>query len=421
VADEERRRALLKEVAQEFRLPVFRLDRQISCAKQALYSPGDVPLGETLPSPQAFLAYEALLEQNRLWDYEDLLARPLRLLQEDRELRRACRERYRHLLVDEYQDLNEVQYLLFRALAGPGAEIMVIGDPHQAIYGFRGARPEYFSRFAADWPEALTLSFPDTYRLPPPLLAASQRLLPEATAGPQVSRRQGDRPVLLLEAASPQEEARLIARHIEDLVGGLDHRSLEDHQLRYRDQAQEVGFKDVAVLFRVHAQGPELLAALSAAGLPCELAREGVGPEVTGIDLRAQRVKLLTLHAAKGMEFPYVFIAGCEAGLLPLEPEGRDPADPEEERRLFYVGLTRAQRQVFLTRARSRTLWGRRRRTRLSPLAELLDPVRPSVAAGRGRRQKQRTLFPELHPQKRPRGRQRSLGLNFPNPPEEPS
>jgi DNA helicase-2/ATP-dependent DNA helicase PcrA len=410
VADEEQRRALVQEAAREFRLPAARLDRQISCAKQARYSPGEVPAGEAMPPAPAFLMYEALLEREQLWDYEDLLARPLGLLEEDPKLRRACQERFRHLLVDEYQDLNEVQYLLFRALAGPGAEIMVIGDPHQAIYGFRGARPEYFARFAGDWPGALTLSFADTYRLPPPLLAASQLLLPAATAGPQVSRRAGDLPVVLLEAASPQGEARVIARQIEALVGGLDHRALDDHHLRYQDPEAAVGFKDIAVLFRLHALGSELLAALTAAGIPAELAREGVGPEISGIDLMAQRVKLLTIHAAKGLEFPYVFLAGCEDGLLPFKPEGREAADPEEERRLFYVGLTRACRQVFLSRARRRTLWGRQTRTRLSPLAEAVRPVRPSPESGPGRKQRQRPLFPELRPQGLRRGRAPAKG-----------
>jgi DNA helicase-2/ATP-dependent DNA helicase PcrA len=125
------------------------------------------------------------------------------------------------------------------------------------------------------------------------------------------------------------------------------------------------------------------------------------------------------LHAAKGLEFPYVFIAGCETGLLPLEPEGREPSDPEEERRLFYVGLTRAQSQVFLTRARSRTLWGKRRRTRLSPLAEAVNPVRQSRERG-PRSKKQRSLFPELRPQSPLRGRRRSQGPLFPHDPEEP-
>ncbi len=421
VADEERRRVLVKEVAKEFGLPLSRLDRQISLAKQALISLEHLHKEDLLPPPQALAAYEALLEQEGLWDYEDLLARPVRLLQEDQDLRAAYQGRFRHLLVDEYQDLNEAQYLFFRALAGPEAEIMVIGDPHQAIYGFRGARPEYFSRFEADWPGALTLRFTETYRLPVPLLTASQHLLSSSEEGPEVSRREGDRPVVLIEAASPQEEALAIARQIEALVGGLDHRSLEDYRLRYQDPTAGAGFKDVAVLFRLHAQGPELLQALTAVGLPCELAREGVGPEITGLDLAAQRVKLLTLHAAKGLEFPYVFIAGCESGLLPLELESREPADPEEERRLFYVGLTRAQCQVFLTRARSRTLWGKRRRTRLSPLAEVVGPVRLSLEIGRGRKRGQRALFPEIRPRGPKRGRLRIQGQDLAGSPEKTS
>ena len=422
VADEDRRRTFLKEVSQTYHLPLPRLDRQISLAKQSLYGPQEAPPEEAFPPSEAFAAYEGLLEREGLWDYEDLLARPVRLLQEDRGLRQALQKRFRHLLVDEYQDLNEAQYRFFRALAGSGAEIMVIGDPHQAIYGFRGARPEYFARFQADWPEATIVHFKETYRLPPPLLAASRRLLPQAAEGPAISRREGDRPLVLLEAASPQQEALVIARHIETLVGGLDHRSLEDHRLRYQDTGAEVGFKDVAVLFRLHAQGPELLEAFTAAGIPCELARSGVGPEINGLDWAAQRVKLLTLHAAKGLEFPYVFIAGCESGLLPLEPEGREPGDPEEERRLLYVGLTRAQNQVFLTRARSRTLWGKRRRTRLSPLVEVLDPVRPSSATTRRRKPGQRTLFPEIKPQSPQRGRRLQIqGLDFAKSPEDPN
>lgn len=421
VADEDRRRTLLKEVAQKWGQPLARLDRQISFAKQALYGPQEVPPGETFPPSRAFSAYEALLEREGLWDYEDLLARPVRLLQEDRGLRQAIQGRFRHLMVDEYQDLNEAQHLFLRVLAGPGAEIMVIGDPHQAIYGFRGARPEYFSRFQEDWPGALTLHFEATYRLPPPLLTASRRLLPDAGEGPAISCREGDRPVALLEAASPQQEALAIARHIETLVGGLDHRSLDDPRLRYQDSGVEVGFKDVAVLFRLHAQGPALFQALTAVGIPCELARPGVGPEVAGLDLAAQRVKLLTLHAAKGLEFPYVFIAGCEAGLLPLEPQGREPADPEEECRLFYVGLTRAQSQVFLTWARSRNLWGKRRRTRLSQLVEVIGPVRLSRETSRGRKPGQKALFPEMQPHGPRRGRLRIQGLDFSGSPEEPA
>ena len=150
-------------------------------------------------------------------------------------------------------------------------------------------------------------------------------------------------------------------------MGGLNHLALEDRGLRHQDPEGTAGFKDIAVLYRLHALGPELERVLQEAGIPCQQPREGVGPEWDGLDLAAERVKLLSLHAAKGLEFPYVFIAGCEEGLIPWEPPGELVADPAEERRLFYVGLTRASRQVFLSRARERLLWGQKRRPGLSP------------------------------------------------------
>jgi DNA helicase-2/ATP-dependent DNA helicase PcrA len=112
-------------------------------------------------------------------------------------------------------------------------------------------------------------------------------------------------------------------------------------------------------------------------------------------------VKLLTLHAAKGLEFPYVFIAGGEAGLLPFEPVSGDPADPDEERRLVYVGLTRARCQVLFTLARHRSLWGVTRRTRISPLLAGLDPEKVSLEGPSGkRRQRHPVLFDELKPRR---------------------
>jgi len=117
-------------------------------------------------------------------------------------------------------------------------------------------------------------------------------------------------------------------------------------------------------------------------------------------------VKLLSLHAAKGLEFPYVFIAGCEEGLIPWEPPGEMAADLAEERRLFYVGITRASRQVFLTRARERQLWGHKRYSALSSYVrdlpeELLHrPESPAFS----RSQRQRSLFPEMTPHRGKKG-----------------
>jgi len=308
------------------------------------------------------------------------------------------RTRFRHVLVDEYQDLNEAQYRLFRQLAGNGAEIMVIGDPDQAIYGFRGAKPDYFNRFREDWPKARVCRFSETYRLPAPILTAVSSLR-DSAAEPLHTRQAGDQPVILLEAATPRGEALAIAREIEALVGGLSHYGLEDTHLRHHDPGEKASFRDVAVLYRVHALGSELERILSEAGIPCQQAKEGVGPDWDDIDLGAERVKLLTLHAAKGLEFPYVFIAGCETGLIPWEPVGGLPCDLEEEKRLFYVGLTRACRQVFLSRARERTLWGQRRRTDFSPWVQAIPPEvlkRPELEERRAGKRRQPRLFPEI-------------------------
>ncbi|MCK9377871.1 MAG: UvrD-helicase domain-containing protein [Syntrophobacterales bacterium] len=403
VADEEQRRGFVKDAAKALDLPFSQVERRITGWKQALLYPEDLsgPLGEDdSPYAAAFAAYEAALHRENLWDYEDLIARPALLLARAPEVRDAYRTRFRHLLVDEYQDLNEAQYHLFRQLAGPGGEIMVIGDPDQAIYGFRGARPEYFRRFLDDWPEAALCRFHETYRLPEPILKAATSLRNGAgAAGDLVTHQPGDRPVVLLTAATPGAEARAIARQIEQLVGGLSHYGLEDAQVRHQAPGDKAGFRDVAVLYRLHALGPELERALAEAGIPCQQAREGVGPDWDGLDLAAERVKLLTLHAAKGLEFPYVFIAGCETGLLPWEPEGDGAADPDEERRLFYVGLTRASRQVFLSRARERSLWGRKRRTQFPAWVGAMDPEvleRQTPPESRSRRARQPRLFPEL-------------------------
>ncbi|HEY9073295.1 MAG TPA: ATP-dependent helicase, partial [Desulfobaccales bacterium] len=403
VAGEDERRRLIREAARDHKLPFVVLEKRITAWKQALIYPEAVAEVQEAAHLAAYRAYEASLEAAGLWDYEDLIARPTLLLARDLKVRESYQGRFRHFLVDEYQDLNEAQYRLFRALAGPEAEIMVIGDPDQAIYGFRGASPAYFSRFREDWPEAEACHFEETYRLPRPILQAAQRLR-TAGDGAMLTHQSGDLPLLLLEAANPEAEARLIAKEIGKLVGGLSHLALEDRDLRHQDPEDKAGFKDIAVLYRLHALGAELERALQEAGIPCQQPREGVGPEWDGLDLAAERVKLLSLHAAKGLEFPYVFIAGCEEGLIPWEPPGDLTADPAEERRLFYVGLTRASRRVFLTRARERALWGQKRRPGLSPWVKEMPPellLRPEAPASRTRSQRQRSLFPGLPPRGR--------------------
>lgn len=364
VLSEPERRGLLQEVCRGTDRGVPEVDRAISHWKQEGRYPEDLE-GQADDDGRraAYRRYEALLEREGAWDFDDLVARTVRLLSAQPEVLAACQRRYTHLLVDEYQDVNQGQYQLLKLLAsGPDVELFVIGDPHQAIYGFRGARPEYFANFREDWPQAREITLAETYRLPAPVLEAAQGVLAAAGAAPAPleCRAPGDLPLVLLESGSVASEARRLARAIEHLVGGTSHLALEDEALRHLEGGGLASFRDIAILYRFHALGRELERHLQELGLPCQRGQEAEGPEITGVDRQAEKVTLLTLHAAKGLEFPYVFISGCEAGLIPYEPDGNGEADPGEERRLFYVGLTRARRQVFLSRVRQRHLWGRR-------------------------------------------------------------
>jgi superfamily I DNA/RNA helicase len=214
---------------------------------------------------------------------------------------------------------------------------------------------------------------------------------------PLLSFNSSDLPPVLLESANPQAEAEQIAALIDYLLGGSSHLSLEDERLRYAGTAAQASFKDFAVLYRFHALGQTAQKHLERAGIPCQLAREAAGPEFTGIDLLAEKISLLTLHAAKGLEFPYVFIIGCEDGLLPYEPVAPVQVDPEEERRLIYVGLTRASRQLFLSCVRQRYLWGEPGTGRLSSWVCALKPELSASPIKKLRchqnRFKQRVLF----------------------------
>ena len=376
VAEEEERRPLLQAAARLGGSDARTLDLLISRSKQDVLYPAD--LSPDLPWLPAYQAYEDLLADNDLWDFDDLLAQAvLRLRLQPRALA-AWRQQFAAILVDEYQDLNQAQYELLRLLApADHTNLFVIGDPNQAIYGFRGAQPKYFNRFTRDWPQAQTISLAETYRLPSPILGLARKTLGETAVDgsiPSLSINSSHLPPVLLESPNPQAEAEQIAALIDYLLGGGSHLSLEDDRLRYAPIADQASFKDIAILYRFHALGQMAQKHLQAAGIPCQLAREAAGPEFTGIDLLAEKVSLLTLHAAKGLEFPYVFIIGCEAGLLPYEPAAPVQVDPEEERRLLYVGLTRASRQIFLSFARQRYLWGESGTGQLSPWVQALKP-----------------------------------------------
>jgi DNA helicase-2/ATP-dependent DNA helicase PcrA len=391
--------------------------------------------------------YEAAMRKLDLVDLDDLLALPVTLLAGDPALAARYRERFGFVAVDEYQDLDELQYRLLRLLTTPDANLCVIGDPDQAIYGFRGADVGFFLRFAEDFPAATTVRLTRNYRSSPAIVAGALQAIAPSTlvAGRELAAMAGlDAPtrITIHQAASDLAEAEFVVATIDRLLGGASFLSLDSGRADGGD-GHGLSFADVAVLYRTDAQAGPLAGALGRAGMPVQkrshdrlldrpavrglvralrapaapagdrslaarlaaaaagpgpggeaaealellaplaercgddldrfLAELALGDEVDTWDPRADRVSLLTLHAAKGLEFPVVFLVGCEDGLLPLR-FGAEPSPEEtaEERRLFFVGMTRARSHLFLSHARRRAWRGSVRVAEPSPfLADL--------------------------------------------------
>ena len=395
--------------------------------------------------------YEQALERRALVDFDDLLLRPLALLGDRPDLAAAYRARFRWISIDEYQDVDPLQYALIRLLAPPDANVCAIGDPDQSIYGFRGADVGFFLRFREDWPGARVVHLSRNYRSSRTVVEAAMNAIRPASLVPDrrlVAMREGaGERVVIQAAATERAEAELVVHTLERLLGGTSAFSFDSGRVGAGDIEDGLSFDDVAILYRTDAQAPPLIEALGRAGIPFQkrshrplaeqagvrvllpilqeqaegsvearleraiqdvsrdlaaadrtallaaaellrplalrsgndldafLAETALGEEVDTWDPRAERVSLLTLHAAKGLEFPVIFLVGCEDGLLPLTWPGAE-ADLAEERRLFFVGITRAQSRLFLFHSRKRTIRGETRETRPSPfLADLEDAL----------------------------------------------
>ncbi len=391
-------------------------------------------------------AYEQELLRLNLLDFDDLLLRPLFLLRARSDLVARYRERFRWIFIDEYQDIDPLQYELIRLLCPPDGSLCAIGDPDQSIYRFRGADVGFFLRFQEDWPAARVVHLTRNYRSTRTVVEAACEAIRPASLVPDrqlvaMSERGGpeDR-IVVASAATEKAEAEMVVETLERLLGGTSAFSFDSGRVGY-GEIPTFSFADVAILYRTEAQTPPLVEALARAGIPFqkrshrplveqpgitrlikalgELAAEGgtgsveavldqvaseeerplvellrplaarsgddlerflaevaLGAEVDTWDPRAEGVSLLTLHASKGLEFPVVLLVGCEEGLLPLL--WPDSANLEEylaeERRLFFVGITRARAKLFLFRSRRRMLRGETTAARPSPfLADVSD------------------------------------------------
>jgi len=472
IADEAALLALIQEILEEQGLKASTRDvlRGISLLKNGALKPSecpDVPKG-------VYEAYCGRLKAQGAADFDDIIADALALFEDEAQAAPLV-ERFRHLLVDEFQDVNAMQYRLIRAWSKHSTGVFVIGDPDQAIYGFRGSDPRCFARFLADYSGARTIRLTANYRSTPGILRCALSAL-DAPRELEAQRPAGV-PVRLLTADDAFSEAVFIAKEVNRMVGGVD--MLDAHALPGTKAAPR-SLSDLAVLYRTNRQARTIEQCLIKEGIPYTVSgREDflsapqaraaaaffrflLNPEdtlslaaylrngallapsdakrilaayadaETGLpslasiaeaqgcggswvamlqkykdfvrtekpaklleawandmglaDLECMEllvcasvmhgdmaafldtlalgsegdvrrsgqkkyvpdaVSLMTLHGAKGLEFPVVFLCGASDGLIPYR--GRDGScNLDEERRLLFVGMTRAKEELVL-------------------------------------------------------------------------
>ena len=403
-----------------------------------------------------FIRYQSVLRDLGMLDLDDLEVETLRLFRDHPDIACDYEVKFPWAFVDEYQDTNLIQVELLKALIRTGkSQICVIGDPDQAIYGFRGADVRNFHRFGEDFPGAKEITLTRNYRSTKEILQGAASLMGKEK--PLECQSFNGVPVALAACRTESEEAEMIVEHVERLIGGTTYFSLDSGRVSSHEGDLSLGFGDIGVLFRLNAQGDALETALHRAGIPfirsgetpliarypvnilwrffqtiqypdnpyyaklyrqslseAAITREqsaeafethGALSELTdnaitlhdfecsseesiealhrlkqlaanfegnietfldtlslerGIDhalVLGDRVGLMSIHAAKGLEWPVVFITGCEDQLMPCTLFGS--RDEEEERRLFYVGMTRVRSRLILSHVKRRTLNGR--------------------------------------------------------------
>ena len=483
----------------------------ISAAKSRMLTPGDhIQRGRSYFDEvvgRVYERYQQLLEESNALDFDDLLMKAVQLFKKSPEILSRYQSRYLHLLVDEFQDTNPVQYELIKQLGDKYRNICVVGDPDQSIYSWRFADLRNILSFEKDYPEAKLVLLEENYRSTKMILETASNII---SANQQrkpknlwTQNKQGE-PATVVETYTDQEEAQFVVSEVERLVDqgevslgdcavmyrtNAQSRALEEAFIRYgtpyklvagtrfyeRREIKDIiaylrfiqnphdsvslmriinvpqrgigqqtqaklsgwakstgvsqhealqlmakaeieeampqfpfnphtrrilaGFLNLMQEFIASSQELKLVdlfdlvversgykryilneidgeerwenilefrtvaqdysALKSRESLAAFLEGVTLVSDVDGLDESVSAVTLITLHQAKGLEFPVVFIVGVEDGILPHFRSFDDPGQMEEERRLCYVGITRAKQKVYLVRAFRRNLMGR--------------------------------------------------------------
>jgi DNA helicase-2/ATP-dependent DNA helicase PcrA len=359
---------------------------------------------------KVYAAYESVKKQELAIDFEDVLLLTAAMIEEERIVRERVQDQYRYFTIDEYQDISPIQQRLINSWLGSRQDICVVGDPAQTIYSFAGATPVFLNSFTKRFPEAEVIRLSTGYRSTPEITFAANSLLRHGAMGQELValNDHGTKPsvdgyanedaeiagvlaeiTVLLQSGTQAQEIAILARTNNQLKGversmnklGLpyqvrsterffDRQDVRDYLKEVR-RASVLPTEGVTWIDELRTIAQPFLTGESIDGIAAllHLAREldadaGFSPKtlrgyLREIEDRVQQnnpptmpvVTLATLHAAKGLEWERVFLIGASEGILPLETgvTGQSDAVIDEERRLFYVGMTRAKVDLHIS------------------------------------------------------------------------
>jgi DNA helicase-2/ATP-dependent DNA helicase PcrA len=261
--------------------------RRISFAKGRLLAPDAPALEPDSLFATVYGTYDRILKERNLLDFDDLIGSLLQHWKKDRPTLARHQRLFSHILVDEFQDVNQAQYEWLKLLA-PHRNLMVVGDSDQSIYAFRGSQVDIFQRFHEDFPDARVVKLEQNYRSSQNILAAATAVIAKncnpLTCKLWSEHDPGPRP-RLARLADEAREAAFVVEEIERLLGGSSHYQLYRGRGSEDGDAGRYGFGDVAVLYRTHAQGRPLVDALARSGMPFQVVGERAPFATEGADV----------------------------------------------------------------------------------------------------------------------------------------
>lgn len=405
---------------------------------------------------EVYFAYQKQLEANDSVDFDDLISKTVFLLHQNLDIKNKYQDRWKYVLVDEYQDTNFAQFELTKLFANKSQNLTVVGDFSQSVYSWRGADFKNLMRFKTEFPTTKVFNLEQNYRSTQKILDAAFKVISKNKSHPVLklwTENQKGENITLYEASNEQDEAKFVAEQIKKLIinkqlqfadiailyrTNAQSRVLEEIFLHYSLPYKLVGgtrfyerkeIKDILSYLRLVANPKDSVSlrrieklgkgrmkkfenGIAQNELHVEIATLEILDRVlhlteyldifdqeNGEDLaRLENIKelrsvasqfpilslflenvalvekesntkglkhnadgaisLMTLHAAKGLEFKVVFIVGMEEGIFPHSRSLMDNFEMEEERRLAYVGITRAKEKLFLIYAKKRLFFG---------------------------------------------------------------